>query len=101
VFRHHVFIGMATDTLALVQHKTRLYLLQVPVVTTELVYQQVLRRFGALAPITLSSPAPVKELMLVNPTSRLLSCLRSRRVKVLGRRSARWVFLLCSKVLHT
>jgi hypothetical protein len=29
VFRHHVFIGMATDTLALVQYKTRLYLLQV------------------------------------------------------------------------
>ena len=29
VFRHHVFIGMATGTLALVQYKTRLYLLQV------------------------------------------------------------------------
>jgi DNA mismatch repair protein MLH1 len=35
----------------------------VPDITAELGYQQVLRRFAAFAPMTLSSPAPLKELL--------------------------------------
>ena len=34
-----------------------------PDITAELAYQQVLRRFAAFAPMTLSSPAPLKELL--------------------------------------
>ena len=57
------FVGMADDTRALVQHQTRLYLADVSALSTEVVYQQVLRRFAHFATMRLSNPAPLTQLV--------------------------------------
>ena len=44
LMRDHAFVGSATDTLALVQHSTRLFLVDLPQLTKEAVYQACLRR---------------------------------------------------------
>jgi len=44
LMRDHAFVGSATDTLALVQHGTRLFLVDLPQLTKEAVYQSCLRR---------------------------------------------------------
>jgi DNA mismatch repair protein MLH1 len=44
LMRDHAFVGSATDTLALVQHGTRLFLVDLPQLTKEAVYQACLRR---------------------------------------------------------
>ncbi len=38
---NHTFVGMADATLALIQHGTRLYLLDTTAATKEMMYQQV------------------------------------------------------------
>ena len=63
LMRDHAFVGSATDTLALVQHGTRLFLVDLPLLTKEAVYQSCLRRFGDLDRIELMPPAPVSTLV--------------------------------------
>ena len=41
VLRKHTFVGMADETLALLQHGTRLYLLNVAALSKDMFYQQV------------------------------------------------------------
>lgn len=41
VLRKHTFVGMADETLALLQHGTRLYLLNVANLSKDMFYQQV------------------------------------------------------------
>ncbi|XP_057469436.1 DNA mismatch repair protein MLH1 isoform X2 [Actinidia eriantha] len=65
IVRHCTYIGMADDTLALVQHKTHLYLANVVNLSKELMYQQVLRRFAHFNAIQLSDPAPLPELIML------------------------------------
>ena len=41
VLRRHTYVGMADETLALLQHGTRLYLLNVAALSKDMFYQQV------------------------------------------------------------
>ena len=41
VLRKHTYVGMADETLALLQHGTRLYLLNVATLSKDMFYQQV------------------------------------------------------------
>lgn len=43
VLRKHTYVGMADETLALLQHGTRLYLLNVAALSRDMFYQQVSR----------------------------------------------------------
>ena len=42
ILRNHTYVGMADDTLALVQHQTRLYLADAYQLSRDLFYQQVM-----------------------------------------------------------
>eukprot|EP00960_Hanusia_phi_P001732 49976-Hanusia_phi.AAC.2 len=57
IFRDHAFVGCASETLALIQHSTKLYLIDLPAVSRETVYQSCLKR------IELNSPAPIRDLV--------------------------------------
>ncbi|KAM3712202.1 hypothetical protein ACJW31_01G164000 [Castanea mollissima] len=65
VVRHCSYIGMADDVLALLQHDTHLYVVNVVNLSKELMYQQVLRRFAHFNAIQLSDPAPLRELIML------------------------------------
>lgn len=41
MIQNHTFVGMADATLALIQHGTRLYLVDTTAITKEMLYQQV------------------------------------------------------------
>jgi DNA mismatch repair protein Mlh1 C-terminus len=41
--RGYIYVGMATPTLALLQHKTRLLLVDLTTLSTDMFYQQVMR----------------------------------------------------------
>lgn len=60
------YVGMADNTLALVQYKTQLYLVNVVKLSRELMYQQVIRRFAHFDAIKLSNPSSVFELLLIS-----------------------------------
>ena len=49
VLRMHTYVGMADETLALLQHGTRLYLLDVAALSSDMFYQQVSRMHIAAA----------------------------------------------------
>lgn len=61
----HTFVGCVDDEYALVQHKTKLYLLNAKRLSFSFFYEQVIRQFSNFARIKLSSPAPVKKLILL------------------------------------
>jgi len=65
VLRSHTFVGMADATRALLQAGTRLYLTDVSILTRDMFYQQVLRRFGCAPRIAVSPPLSVKALAVV------------------------------------
>ncbi|KAF7836425.1 DNA mismatch repair protein MLH1 [Senna tora] len=65
IVRHCTYIGMADDVFALLQHNTHLYLANVVNLSKELMYQQVLSRFGHFNAIQLSDPAPLKDLIML------------------------------------
>jgi len=49
LMRDHAFVGSATDTLALVQHGTRLFLVDLPLLTKEAAYQSCIKRYPSLS----------------------------------------------------
>ncbi|CAA6667797.1 unnamed protein product [Spirodela intermedia] len=77
IVRDCTYVGMADDIFTLLQHETRLYLLNVVNVRClvllvfsafllefkELMYQQVIRRFSHFNVIQLSDPAPLPDLL--------------------------------------
>uniref|UniRef100_A0A0C3UA54 DNA mismatch repair protein S5 domain-containing protein n=1 Tax=Guillardia theta (strain CCMP2712) TaxID=905079 RepID=A0A0C3UA54_GUITC len=63
IFRDHAFVGCASETLALIQHSTKLYLIDLPAVSRETVYQSCLKRFGDFDRIELTTPAPIRDLV--------------------------------------
>ncbi|KAL1357927.1 DNA mismatch repair protein MLH1 isoform X1 [Arachis hypogaea] len=65
IVRHCTYVGMADDVFALLQHNTHLYLANVVNLSKELMYQQVLSRFGQFNAIQLSDPAPLKDLIIL------------------------------------
>ncbi|KAK9796301.1 hypothetical protein WJX73_009226 [Symbiochloris irregularis] len=62
IVRHHIFVGLADHTLTLVQHGTRLYLLNAQHLTRDMFYQQVLRRFEQAGSIAIQGAATIAEL---------------------------------------
>ncbi|XP_045821475.1 DNA mismatch repair protein MLH1 isoform X1 [Trifolium pratense] len=65
IVKHCTYVGMADDVFALLQHKTHLYLANIVNLSKELMYQQVLSRFGHFNAIQLSDPAPIKDLIIL------------------------------------
>ncbi|KAI3872153.1 hypothetical protein MKW98_011645 [Papaver atlanticum] len=65
IVKQSTYVGMADNVLALLQHNTSLYLVNVVNLSKELMYQQVLRRFAHFNAIQLSEPAPLSELMMI------------------------------------
>ena len=61
----HSFVGCVDRKLALVQHSTRLYLLNTTTLTRHLFKQLLLRDFGALGALRLNPPPSVYELALL------------------------------------
>ena len=57
VLRKHTYVGMADETLALLQHGTRLYLLNVAALSKDMFYQQVSRRHTAAAAAVVAAAA--------------------------------------------
>ena len=61
----HSFVGCVDRKLALVQHSTRLYLVNTTILTRHLFKQLLLRDFGALGALRLNPPPSVYELALL------------------------------------
>ncbi|RIA81792.1 DNA mismatch repair protein Mlh1 [Glomus cerebriforme] len=63
---NHTFVGCVDDslTLALVQHQTKLYMINYNVLSEELFYQLALFEFHNFGFIHLSVPAPIRELTI-------------------------------------
>jgi len=65
VFFNYTFVGCANANFALVQHTTKLYLMNVCSLSRELLFQIGLRRFSNFGTIRLSTPAPLMQLALL------------------------------------
>lgn len=65
LFRQHVYVGVIDALHVLLQHQTKLYVVHIGVVSEEFFYQQTLHRWGNLALISLSSPAPIVDLCVL------------------------------------
>ena len=65
VLRQHTYIGVADERRIMLQHQTKLYLLDVTVLSRDMFFQQVFRRFGGFDCLRLSEPARLEELALL------------------------------------
>ncbi|KAJ3039014.1 DNA mismatch repair protein [Rhizophlyctis rosea] len=65
LFKDHTFVGCVDDEIALVQHQTRLYLVNHKELSKELFYQLALKGFSNFGFIHLSQPAPIYDLVMV------------------------------------
>jgi DNA mismatch repair protein MLH1 len=63
ILREHAFVGVASDRYALIQHQTKLMLVDVVPVVTELMYGQILLRFADMDAVTVMPPAPLMQLL--------------------------------------
>eukprot|EP01134_Creolimax_fragrantissima_P000590 CFRG0590T1 len=72
MFRKHTFVGIVKYHLALIQYKTKLYLVNTTALSKALFYQLVFKDFQNFGSIRLSTPADIKillDLALSDPTS--------------------------------
>ncbi|KAI8580020.1 hypothetical protein K450DRAFT_238976 [Umbelopsis ramanniana AG] len=65
IFADHTFVGVVDDALALIQHQTKLYLVNYSVISEELFYQLVLREFSNFGYINMASAIPIKDFIMV------------------------------------
>uniref|UniRef100_A0A0D9YK94 DNA mismatch repair protein S5 domain-containing protein n=2 Tax=Oryza glumipatula TaxID=40148 RepID=A0A0D9YK94_9ORYZ len=65
IVKNCTYVGLADEAFALIQHNTRLYLVNVVNISKELMYQQALCRFGNFNAIQLSESAPLQELLVM------------------------------------
>ncbi|KAI8921755.1 hypothetical protein BC831DRAFT_475824 [Entophlyctis helioformis] len=65
LFREHTFVGCIDNYLALVQHHTKLYMVNYQDASRDLFYQITLRGFSNFGTIRLGSPLPISELVLM------------------------------------
>ena len=63
VISNHTFVGNIDQELALIQHKTSLYIANTPSLSKQLFYQIVLNDFGNFGAIRLNPPAPINALV--------------------------------------
>eukprot|EP00468_Gymnochlora_sp_CCMP2014_P014413 CAMPEP_0167769274 /NCGR_PEP_ID=MMETSP0110_2-20121227/17208_1 /TAXON_ID=629695 /ORGANISM="Gymnochlora sp., Strain CCMP2014" /LENGTH=306 /DNA_ID=CAMNT_0007658193 /DNA_START=350 /DNA_END=1270 /DNA_ORIENTATION=- len=65
VFSDCTFVGCVDEKYALLQHKTKMYLVNVPALCKDLMLERVLLNFGHLKKYKLSTPAPIEKLLLL------------------------------------
>lgn len=65
LFRQHIYVGAVDASYVLLQHQTKLYVVHIGAVSEAYFYQQTLHRWGNLAMLTLSSPAPIVDLCVL------------------------------------
>ena len=65
VFQNHKFVGCVSPEHALVQHQTKLYLINTTKLSKELFYQILMFDFGNYGILKLSEPAPIYELAIL------------------------------------
>ncbi|MFT7816357.1 DNA mismatch repair protein Mlh1 isoform X2 [Arapaima gigas] len=65
LLQNHTFVGCVTPQWSLVQHHTKLYLLDVTRLSQELFYQILMYDFGNFGVLRLSSPAPLYDLAML------------------------------------
>ncbi|KAI5711781.1 hypothetical protein M8J76_014772 [Diaphorina citri] len=66
VFRKLSFVGCATPCMCLIQHETKLYIVNVTYVLEELFYQLMLHDFGNFGVFRFENPVSIKELLLIS-----------------------------------
>uniref|UniRef100_A0A6A7G6Y7 DNA mismatch repair protein Mlh1 isoform X2 n=1 Tax=Hirondellea gigas TaxID=1518452 RepID=A0A6A7G6Y7_9CRUS len=72
LFSHHTFVGLINENFAVVQHKTKLYLFNVPQISERFMFEQILRKFGEHFRARLAEPANISDLVILaleNPNS--------------------------------
>lgn len=65
IFANHTFVGILDNQRGLIQNELALYLIHYEAVSEELFYQLCLRDFSNFGFIRLSTPAPIKEMVLM------------------------------------
>ncbi|XP_021370788.1 DNA mismatch repair protein Mlh1-like [Mizuhopecten yessoensis] len=65
MFKNHKFVGCVNEKFALMQHQTKLYLVNTTNLSKELFYQIMLLDFGNFGNLRLSEPAPLYELAML------------------------------------
>lgn len=65
LFQNHKFVGCVDQTKALIQHQTKLYLVDLTKTSKELFYQLVLFDFSNFGLLKLSSPAPMYDIAML------------------------------------
>jgi DNA mismatch repair protein MLH1 len=63
--QRHTFVGVVTDALSLIQHGTKLLLVNHTQLARELFYQQALRTFGVSTPFALDPPLDLGEALFL------------------------------------
>ena len=71
MFSDHTFVGVADVEFALMQHSTKLYLVNTTKLTQEFFYQILVMDFGNFAMLRLSEPAPIYDLAMLGLNSKL------------------------------
>ncbi|XP_065845708.1 DNA mismatch repair protein Mlh1-like isoform X2 [Oscarella lobularis] len=66
LFQNYKFVGCCTDNMALMQHQTKLYIVNFSRLSKELFYQLLLFDFGNFGSLKLSEPPLISELALLS-----------------------------------
>ncbi|KAF0695182.1 Aste57867_13989 [Aphanomyces stellatus] len=64
IFREHTFVGVVNHKSSVIQHQTKLYLVDHTAVAQTLMYQNILHQFGSFQTIPLYEPMSIAELAL-------------------------------------
>jgi len=65
LFREAVFVGCADESFFFIQSGTKLYLMDGHVLSKQLMYQEIIRKFSFFGAIELATPTSIKEIILV------------------------------------
>ncbi|KAK3109179.1 hypothetical protein FSP39_024740 [Pinctada imbricata] len=65
MFQNHKFVGCVNQEMALMQHQTKLYLVNTTKLSAELFYQLLMFDFGNFGILRLSEPAPIYDLAML------------------------------------
>ncbi|CEH14557.1 DNA mismatch repair protein-MLH1 family [Ceraceosorus bombacis] len=67
VLKNHTFVGVVDPTMALtlIQHETKLYLINHAAIIEEFAYQLVMRQFGSFATLKLDPPPDIRRLIRI------------------------------------